>query len=50
MELRLLFTEILARLPDLESNGETLYLRSNFIGGIKHMPVKFSPTPVPTRT
>jgi type VI protein secretion system component Hcp len=50
MELRPIFTEILARLPDLESNGETQYLRSNFIGGIKHMPVKFSPTPVPTRT
>ncbi|MEI7593741.1 MAG: cytochrome P450 [Actinomycetes bacterium] len=44
MELDLIFTEILNRLPELESNGETEYLRSNFIGGIKHMPVRFSPT------
>jgi cholest-4-en-3-one 26-monooxygenase len=46
MELRLIFTEILARLPDLESNGDTEYLRSNFIGGIKHLPIKFTPTSV----
>ena len=45
MELDLIFTEILDRLPDLQSNGETEYLRSNFIGGIKHMPVKFTPSP-----
>jgi cholest-4-en-3-one 26-monooxygenase len=45
MELDLIFTEILDRLPDLQSNGETEYLRSNFIGGIKHMPIKFSATP-----
>jgi len=44
MELNLIFGEILDRLPDLQSNGETEYLRSNFIGGIKHMPVKYTPT------
>jgi cholest-4-en-3-one 26-monooxygenase len=41
MELRLIFTEILDRLPNMQLNGETEYLRSNFIGGMKHMPVKF---------
>ncbi len=45
MELRLIFTEILERLGDMEPNGETEYLRSNFIGGIKHMPVKYTPGP-----
>jgi cholest-4-en-3-one 26-monooxygenase len=44
MELQLIFTEILDRLPDMEPAGETEYLRSNFIGGIKHMPVRFTPT------
>ena len=44
MELNLIFTEILNRLPDVASNGETEYLRSNFIGGIKHMPIKYTPS------
>ncbi len=41
MELRLIFEEVLQRLPNIEADGETEYLRSNFIGGIKHMPVKY---------
>jgi len=41
MELRLLFDEVLRRLPDIEPDGPTEYLRSNFIGGIKHMPVRY---------
>jgi len=44
MELNLIFSEILNRVPDMTANGETEYLRSNFIGGIKHMPVKFTPS------
>ena len=44
MEMRLMFEEIAARLPDIRLAGEPSYLRSNFIGGIKHMPVEFSPT------
>lgn len=42
MELRLIFNEVLTRLPDIASAGDTEYLRSNFIGGIKHMPVKYT--------
>jgi hypothetical protein len=30
------------RLPDLALDGEVEYLRSNFIGGIKHMPVRWA--------
>jgi cholest-4-en-3-one 26-monooxygenase len=44
MELNLIFGEILDRLPDIRSNGETEYLRSNFIGGIKHMPIAYTAT------
>jgi cholest-4-en-3-one 26-monooxygenase len=43
MELRLILTELLARLPDIELAGEPQYLVSNFIGGIKHLPVTWSP-------
>ena len=43
MELRLIFDELVARLPDMQLAGEPERLRSNFIGGIKHMPVKWTP-------
>jgi cholest-4-en-3-one 26-monooxygenase len=42
MELRLIFAEILRRIPDVTLDGEVEYLRSNFIGGIKHMPVRYT--------
>jgi len=41
-ELRLIFREILSRVPDMTATGEPQVLRSNFIGGIKHLPVRFS--------
>jgi cholest-4-en-3-one 26-monooxygenase len=44
MELRLIFTELVARMPVLELDGPVEMLRSNFIGGIKHMPVRWVPT------
>jgi cholest-4-en-3-one 26-monooxygenase len=43
MELRLIFKEIITRLPDMHLDGEVEMLRSNFIGGIKHMPVAWTP-------
>jgi cholest-4-en-3-one 26-monooxygenase len=43
MELRLILTEILTRVPDLQLAGEPEYLVSNFIGGIKHLPVTWTP-------
>jgi cholest-4-en-3-one 26-monooxygenase len=43
MELRLILTELLTRVPDLELAGDPQSLVSNFIGGIKHLPVTWTP-------
>ncbi len=42
LEIRCMFQELLTRLPDIELNGPVQRLRSNFINGIKHMPVRFT--------
>jgi cholest-4-en-3-one 26-monooxygenase len=42
LEITVLFEELLARLPNAEFAGPVQRLRSNFINGIKHMPVEFS--------
>jgi cholest-4-en-3-one 26-monooxygenase len=42
MELKLIFREIMERIPDMRLAGDVEILRSNFIGGVKHMPVTFS--------
>jgi cholest-4-en-3-one 26-monooxygenase len=41
MELRFIFAELVTRLPNLRLDGEVEMLRSNFVGGIKHMPVRW---------
>jgi cytochrome P450 len=41
LELTVMFEELLERLPDVELAGSPERLRSNFIGGIKHMPVRW---------
>jgi cholest-4-en-3-one 26-monooxygenase len=41
MEIRLLLEEMARRIPEIELVDEPALLRSNFIAGIKHMPVKF---------
>ena len=43
MELDLIFREILERIPDMQVTSKPEILRSNFIGGVKHMPVAFTP-------
>jgi cholest-4-en-3-one 26-monooxygenase len=43
LEIRVMFEELLTRLPHVELNGPVQRLRSNFINGIKHMPVRFTP-------
>ena len=43
MELRVIFGEILQRLPDIQQDGEISRLSSTLVGGIKHMPVRFTP-------
>ncbi|HEY3700769.1 MAG TPA: cytochrome P450, partial [Acidimicrobiales bacterium] len=45
LEIRVIFEEVLRRLPDMELAGPVERLRSNFINGIKHMPVAFSASP-----
>ena len=42
-EIRVMFEELLPRLPDIELAGRVTQLRSNFINGIKSMPVRFTP-------
>jgi cytochrome P450 len=42
-EIKVMFRELFRSLPDLEMSGEPEHLSSNFINGIKHMPVTFSP-------
>jgi cholest-4-en-3-one 26-monooxygenase len=43
VEMRALFGELLRRLPDIEVAGPVERLQSNFINGIKHLPVRFTP-------
>jgi cholest-4-en-3-one 26-monooxygenase len=43
LEIRVMFEELLRRLPDMELAGPVERLRSNFINGIKRMPVRFTP-------
>lgn len=43
LELRLIFDEIVRRIPDMRPTAEPEFLRSNFIGGVKHLPVAFTP-------
>lgn len=42
LELRVMIEEVMRRMPDLELAGPVKRLRSNFVAGIKHMPVRFS--------
>ena len=39
-EMRVMFEELFARYPDIQLNGEPARLRSNFINGIKRLPVR----------
>jgi cholest-4-en-3-one 26-monooxygenase len=43
MEIRVLLEEMAQRIPSIELAAEPQLLRSNFIAGIKHMPVRFPP-------
>jgi cholest-4-en-3-one 26-monooxygenase len=45
VEIKIMFTELLRRMPDFELAGPVSRLRSNFINGIKHLPISFSPSP-----
>jgi len=46
-EVSVIFRELLTRLPDIEVTGEAEYLNAlgiPLVGGIKHLPVRFTPT------
>ena len=42
-ELRVMFQELFRRFPDIDLAGPPERLRSNFINGVKHLPVKYTP-------
>jgi cholest-4-en-3-one 26-monooxygenase len=43
VEIKAIFDELTRRMPDIAAAGSPARLRSNFIHGIKHLPVKWSP-------
>lgn len=45
LELRILLQAIAERMPDITLDGEVSRLRSNFINGIKRLPVRFTARP-----
>jgi cholest-4-en-3-one 26-monooxygenase len=44
MEIRVMFAHLLDRLPDIHQAGEVQRLQSQFINGVKHLPVAFTPS------
>jgi len=40
IELKIMFEDLIQRVDSVELDGEIDYLRSNFVHGIKRMPVK----------
>ena len=46
MEVRLFYAELIKQVESIESVGAPALLRSNFIGGIKHLPIRFHPRKV----
>ncbi len=44
MEIKVMFDRLLDRIPDIRLDGEVQRLRSNFINGVKHLPVAFAPS------
>ena len=49
LEIRVMFEHLLDRMPGLAPSGPAQRLQSNFINGIKHLPVTFAPGPAVTR-
>ena len=44
MEIRVMYEHLLDRMPDIHQNGEVERLQSQFINGVKHIPVAFTPS------
>ena len=45
LELRIVFEELLRRMPDAELTGPTKRIRSYFLSGLTRMSIRFTPTP-----
>ena len=43
MEIRVMFEHLLDRMPDIRRRGDLQRLQSQFINGVKHLPVAFTP-------
>jgi cholest-4-en-3-one 26-monooxygenase len=43
MEIRVMFEHLLDRMPDIRQHGDVERLQSQFINGVKHLPVAFTP-------
>ncbi len=44
LEIRVMFEHLLDRMPDIRQDGEMQRLQSQFINGVKHLPIAFSPS------
>jgi cholest-4-en-3-one 26-monooxygenase len=44
IEIRVMFEHLADRLPDIHQNGDVQRLQSQFINGVKHLPVAFTPS------
>jgi cholest-4-en-3-one 26-monooxygenase len=44
MEIRVMFEHLLDRVPDIHQDGDVQRLQSQFINGVKHLPVAFTPS------
>jgi cholest-4-en-3-one 26-monooxygenase len=44
LEIRVMFEHLLDRMPDIHQAGAIQRLQSNFINGVKHLPVAFTPS------
>ena len=43
IEIEELLREVVTRMADLEFAGEPVWLQSNFVSGLKHLPVRYRP-------
>jgi cholest-4-en-3-one 26-monooxygenase len=45
LEIKVMFQELARRVPDIELDGPASRLRMNLVDAIKHLPVRFTPSP-----
>jgi cytochrome P450 len=45
MEIRIFYEELLSRVEHFELAGEPKWVETNFVGGLKRLPIRFRPAP-----